>query len=81
MISDEELRQLQSAVDSTRPYYLADLERLVNVDCGSYTKAGVDEIGGFVASRLRDLGAQVTVQPNEELGNVVVGTFSGAGDK
>ena len=81
MISDEELRQLQSAVEATQPDYLADLEQLVNVDCGSYTKAGVDEIGGFVASRLRDLGAQVTVQPNEALGDVVVGTFSGAGDK
>ena len=44
------------------PNYLADLERLVNIDCGSYTKAGVDEVGGWVATRLRELGAEVTVQ-------------------
>ena len=52
---------------------MADLERLVNIDCGSYTKAGVDEVGRWVATRLRELGAEVTVQPNEELGDIVVG--------
>ena len=30
--------------------FLADLERLVNIDCGSYTKAGVDAVGAGPAS-------------------------------
>ena len=29
------------------PAFLADLETLVNIDCGSYTKAGVDEVGAL----------------------------------
>jgi len=81
VISDDELQRLQSTIEAALPDYLAELERLVNVDCGSYTKAGVDEIGGWVATRLRELGAEVTVQANDELGDVVVGRFEGAGDK
>ena len=33
------------------PAYLADLERLVNIDCGSYTPDGVDEVGRWVGRR------------------------------
>ena len=40
-----ELDAIRAAVDAARPAFLADLERLVNIDCGSYTKAGVDEVG------------------------------------
>jgi glutamate carboxypeptidase len=81
VISDDELQRLQSHVEAALPDYLADLERLVNVDCGSYTKAGVDEVGAWVNERLTKLGAEVMVHPNAELGETVVGVFRGAGDK
>jgi glutamate carboxypeptidase len=81
VISDDELQRLQSHVEAALPDYLADLERLVNVDCGSYTKAGVDEVGAWVKERLTKLGAEVMVHPNAELGETVVGVFRGAGDK
>ncbi|HEU4671314.1 MAG TPA: M20 family metallopeptidase, partial [Candidatus Limnocylindrales bacterium] len=51
--------------------------RLVNVDCGSYTKAGVDEVGRWVAERMRSLGADVRIEPNAELGDTVVGRWTG----
>ena len=59
--------------------YLPDLERLVNIDCGSYTPAGVDEVGRFVAGFLADLGASVEVRsdPAGRLGGTVIGTLSG----
>ena len=61
-----------------RPAYLADLERLVNLDCGSYTKDGVDEVGRWVRARLESLGASVTVHPNElGLGDTVIGELAG----
>ena len=60
---------------------MADLERLVNVDCGSYTKAGVDQIGAWVSERLRELGAEVTTERNDDLGDTVVGVLHGLGDK
>ena len=80
MISEDELGRLRESVRESRYRYLADLERLVNVDCGSYTKAGVDEVGRWMAGQLRELGAEVTVEPGQELGDIVVGSFAGAGD-
>ena len=51
------------------------VQRLVDIDCGSYTKAGVDEVGRWVADAFRDLGAHVELMPNEAYGDTVVGTF------
>lgn len=81
MISDSELEALRSSVEASLPAYLVDLERLVNVDCGSYTKSGVDEIGAWVAGRLGDLGAEITLQPHDELGDTLVAVLRGSGDK
>ena len=41
--SDPELGALRAVIASDLPAYLADLEHLVNIDCGSYTPAGVNE--------------------------------------
>ncbi|HEY6013106.1 MAG TPA: M20 family metallopeptidase, partial [Candidatus Limnocylindrales bacterium] len=61
------------------PGYLADLERLVNTDCGSYTPAGVNEIGRWVAAFLADLGATIETRPDPagRLGDTVIATFEG----
>src|SRR5690242_3442142 len=73
-----ELETLRAAVERAEDAFLADLERLVNLDCGSYTKDGVDEVGRWVRSRLESLGASVTVHPNDEgLGDTVVGELAG----
>ncbi len=74
-----ELDALRSAIAADLPAYLADLERLVDIDCGSYTPAGVDEIGRFVASFLAELGAEVERRPDpaRRLGATIVATFSG----
>jgi glutamate carboxypeptidase len=74
-----ELDRLRRHLDGVLPAFLADLERLVNTDCGSYTKAGVDEIGRWVAGRMGELGAQVEVRPHDTYGDTVVGTWSGTG--
>lgn len=79
MISDSELEGLRSHVEASLPRYLADLERLVNVDCGSYTKSGVDEIGAWVSTRLGELGGEVSIEPHAELGNTVVAVLRGSG--
>jgi glutamate carboxypeptidase len=75
-----ELERLRSSIQGALPAYLADLERLVNTDCGSYTPAGVDEIGRFVAERFERLGFDVDVRPdpNRRLGATVIGTRAGA---
>src|SRR6188472_1294390 len=77
-VAAAELESLRAAVERARPAYLADLERLVNLDCGSYTKDGVDEVGRWVRARLESLGASVTVHHNDlGLGATVIGELAG----
>ena len=77
--SAAELDGLRAMINADLPAYLDDLERLVNIDCGSYTPAGVNEVGRWVASFLADLGAQVESRPDPagRLGDTVVATFAG----
>src|SRR6186997_1890346 len=74
-----ELEGLRGLIAADLPDYLDDLRRLVDIDCGSYTPVGVDEVGRWVAGFLNGLGADVDIRPDPEgrFGNTVVGTFSG----
>jgi glutamate carboxypeptidase len=74
-----ELDALRASIGGDLPSYLADLERLVNIDCGSYTPDGVDEVGRWVGAFLKGLGAEVEVRPDPDgrFGATVVGTFRG----
>jgi len=78
MVTDAELSALRAHISTAEPDFLADLERLVNIDSGSYTKAGVDEVGRWVGGALRGLGADVAIEANAELGDTVVGRLAGA---
>ena len=77
-----ELDALRDAVTADLPNFLRDLERLVNTDCGSYTPAGVNEVGRWTAEFLAGLGATVESRPDPEgrLGDTVVATFEGRAD-
>jgi glutamate carboxypeptidase len=77
--SDAELAALTSAFAAEEPAFLADLERLVAIDSGSWSPAGVDAMGSWVAAFLRDLGATVAVHPDPggRLGSTVVGIIAG----
>ncbi|MBF6606432.1 MAG: M20 family metallopeptidase [Chloroflexi bacterium] len=76
-IADPGLATLHDLVADDEPAFLADLATLVGIDCGSYTKAGVDEVGRWVGGYLRELGATVTVHRHDTLGDTVVGTVDG----
>ena len=77
--SAAELDVLRATISADLPVYLADLQRLVDIDCGSYTPAGVNEVGRWVASFLTDLGAEVDTRPDPagRLGDTIVATFTG----
>ncbi len=74
-----ELDRLRSVVAGDLPAYLADLARLVDTDCGSYTPAGVNEVGRWTGDFLAGLGAKVDYRPDPDgrLGDTVVATFAG----
>ena len=74
-VAQADLEALRGRVEQALPTYLADLERLVNIDCGSYTKAGVDAAGRWTAEFLERLGAPVEHRPHDTLGETVVATF------
>jgi glutamate carboxypeptidase len=78
LVSDSELTALRASVERSYPSFLAGLERLVNTDCGSYTRHGVDAIGRWTGERLRTLGFTVQAHPNDqELGETVIGELRG----
>jgi glutamate carboxypeptidase len=82
-----DLPALRAAVEARHPRYLAELEQLVNIDCGSYTPAGVNRVAGFVAEALGELGARVDRIPHAPgtddvaLGDLVVGRLKGSGPR
>ena len=76
-VSVDELDELEEIVEDELPAFLEDLASLVNVDCGSYTKAGVDQVGQWTGRFLERLGATVEFRPDESLGDTVVATLEG----
>lgn len=78
--ADRELDALRAFIANDLAEYLEDLERLVNIDCGSYTPDGVNEVGRWVATFLSELGADIDLRPDPSgrFGNTVVATFHGA---
>jgi glutamate carboxypeptidase len=78
-VDDAELTALEAAFREAEPAFLGDLEQLVNTDCGSYTVAGVDEIGRFVSTFMTAAGARVEVRPDPAgtRGATVIGTWAG----
>src|SRR5215210_2819277 len=76
-IEPGELAEIESTVRASLPSFLADLERLVNTDCGSYTKAGVDAVGAWTAAAFERLGAGVERREHATLGGTVLGTWEG----
>ena len=78
-VAEDELEVLGAAVEAAFPAYLADLERLCSIDCGSYTPEGVNEVAAWTAAFLSSLGAAVErrADPEGRLGDTVVATFAG----
>ena len=74
------LERLRAEVGRRLPEFLADLESIVNIESGSYTKAGVDAVATWMAARLAALGASVERHPHETLGDTIVATFEGPAD-
>ena len=78
---------LSAAVDARQHRFLAELEALVNIDCGSYTPFGVNQVADAVSTSLVELGAaveRIAHQPAEDerqLGDLVVGRLAGDGPR
>jgi len=70
---------VESYVRRHLPQYMEELSYLCAIDSNSYYKPGLDEVAAYLATRMRRLGMQVTVEENETAGNDVLGVLYGDG--
>jgi glutamate carboxypeptidase len=79
LVSAAELDAIRARVAAAEPAFMADLGRLVNLDCGSYTRDGVNQVASWVAAFLERLGGEVARHPDPEgvLGDTVEAVFHG----
>ncbi len=67
------------AAEAAVPALLDELQTWVDVDSGTFDKAGVDAVGALVHRRLAGAGLDVTVHPQAEYGDCLVARRAGAG--
>ncbi len=72
-------RELLSLAAARVPEFLDELRAWVNIDSGSYDKAGVDRVGALVRDRLERAGFAVTTRHQSALGDHLVAVRQGHG--
>ena len=79
LVRASELDALRGRLEGELSAYLADLERLCSIDCGSYTPGGVNQVADWVAAFLERLGASVQRRrdPAGRYGDTVIATIPG----
>jgi len=75
------MEALLEYIDSKEAEMLEFLGSLVNIDSGSYDKAGVDQVGDVLADGLAALDFAVQRSPQKEYGDHVIGHKPGAGNQ
>src|SRR5450759_305915 len=58
--------------------YLEDLKTTVNIDSGTYTKAGVDRVAEHLEERFQSSGFSTRIEREKEYGNHLVATHTGS---
>ncbi len=57
--------------------YLEDLKTIVNIDSGTFTKAGIDRVGAYLQERFQTLGFSTRFDRQEQFGDHLVATHMG----
>lgn len=58
--------------------YLDDLQAIVNIDSGTYTRAGVNRVGTYLQERFRACGFSTAIDRQEQYGDHLIATHSGS---
>lgn len=75
------MEELIAYIDSKEREMFGLLEKIVNMDSGSFDKDGVDRVGAMLAERLAALGFAVKRIPQKEHGDHLIGHKPGTGEK
>src|SRR5712692_401535 len=70
---------VQAYVQPRLPQYIEELRALCAIDSDSYHKPGLDAMAAWLATRMRNLGMDVTIIENERWGNDLLGVLKGDG--
>lgn len=70
---------IQPFLESSLDQFLSDLAALVNVDCGTFTKAGVDFVGDWINTRGQSWDWDMEYFPVREAGNCHLARIHGKG--
>ncbi|MEO8970376.1 MAG: M20 family metallopeptidase [Ktedonobacteraceae bacterium] len=70
-------QQFVAQAEQVMPQYLDDLQTIVNIDSGTYTKAGVDRVGDYLSERFSAFGFATHVERQAQYGNHLVATHTG----
>jgi len=73
------MNDFQTLIAGMLDDYLRDLEMLVNTDCGTHNKAGVDAVARQVRARMLAFGAEVIDLPQEKFGDMLYARWRGRG--
>lgn len=57
--------------------YLEDLKTIVNIDSGTFTKAGIDRVGACLQARFQSLGFSTRFDRQEQYGDHLIATHTG----
>jgi glutamate carboxypeptidase len=71
------LRELEQA-EQAMPAYLADLQAIVNIDSGTYTLAGINRVGAYLAERFQGWGFATRFDQQTQYGNHLIATRQGS---
>ncbi len=61
--------------------YLEDLKAIVNIDSGTFTKAGIDRVGAYLQERFTDFGFSTSFDRQTQYGDHLVATHTGSNPK
>src|SRR5947208_12704432 len=67
------IEQAQKHMDE----YLHDLKTIVNIDSGTYTKAGIDRVSAYLQNRFQALGFSTRFDKQEQYGDHLIATHIG----
>ena len=70
---------MEAYVEQRLPHYIEELRELCSIDTYSYHKSGLDKMARLLATRMRDLGLEVSIIERQQWGNDLYGIIHGQG--
>jgi len=70
--------QVVQRAEELMEQYLEDLKTTVNIDSGTYTKAGIDRVAEYLKERFQSSGFSTRIEREKEYGNHLVATHMGS---